>query len=165
MKVSLIDENGFYVEDQILPDEVIVDGENVSYPLTPNQIIDEVPDGFWHPRWDGIQWTEGLTPEEIESRKPPKMPDYIGLVIALNDPSQPYKELIDSSNDNNAVTLFMLELRRADLNRELLSMYWGSVTSGMPKAISLTNLKKMNGMLKKLAIPFFLEADGTLSFS
>lgn len=37
--------------------------------------------GFYHPKWDGEQWGEGLTPQEIQARKP--KPDYATLVSEM----------------------------------------------------------------------------------
>lgn len=48
-KVIRIDEAGMYVEDVII-------GE---YEPVPEDYIEtEVPQGFYHPRWDGEKWIE-----------------------------------------------------------------------------------------------------------
>jgi hypothetical protein len=51
--VRVIDENGFFVGDDFVEE------------LTPFTIETPCPEGFYKPKWDGIQWVEGLTPEEI----------------------------------------------------------------------------------------------------
>lgn len=59
-KVLKIDSNGFFIEDVILKDDEI----------TPNDCIEIFcPDGFFKPRWNGSEWVEGLTQEEIEAIK------------------------------------------------------------------------------------------------
>jgi hypothetical protein len=59
-QVSRIDGEGFFVEP------VIIDEKD---PVSPDLIEIPVPEGFYKPRWDGTQWVEGLTPEEIEELK------------------------------------------------------------------------------------------------
>lgn len=58
-KVLKIDAKGFYIEDVILKDEI-----------TPNDCIEiECLGSFYKPRWNGIEWFEGATEEEINSIK------------------------------------------------------------------------------------------------
>ena len=61
-KAINVDDEGFYVCDIILnhPDEAL----NVK-----NIIIEECPDGFYLPRWNGKKWVEGKTNEEISKLK------------------------------------------------------------------------------------------------
>jgi len=35
------------------------------------EVFDSINDDFYLPKWDGKQWIEGLTPEEIEAIKNP----------------------------------------------------------------------------------------------
>jgi hypothetical protein len=59
-KVLKIDNEGFFIEDVILQD-----GET-----TPNDCIEiECPQGFYKPKWNGKEWTEGLTQNEINTIK------------------------------------------------------------------------------------------------
>lgn len=61
MLYALIDENGFFIKD------VIYDG----IVLDTHSIIEPVPQGFYLPKWNGTEWVEGLTDEEIaEITKP-----------------------------------------------------------------------------------------------
>lgn len=61
MLYALIDENGFFIKD------VIYDGIG----LDTHYIIEPVPQGFYLPKWNGTEWIEGLTDEEIaEITKP-----------------------------------------------------------------------------------------------
>lgn len=59
MWTSKIDENGLYLEP------VKFEGED----MPDNLIIEPVPQGFQHPKWDDGKWVEGLSVEEIEARK------------------------------------------------------------------------------------------------
>lgn len=66
MQVSKIDEKGFYVESVIIDD---IDN------LPHNLIADEVPEGIYKPKWNGLEWVEDLTSEEIDDIKnEPKPP-------------------------------------------------------------------------------------------
>ena len=60
-------ETGMFIEDVLLDDQQLLEtGEpDPAYIETP------VPTGagFWRPRWDGAEWVEGLTAEEITARQ------------------------------------------------------------------------------------------------
>jgi hypothetical protein len=58
-QVSKIDGNGLYIEPVILQDNDGI-GDLIDVP---------VPEGFYHPKWDGNQWVEGLSEEEIDQIK------------------------------------------------------------------------------------------------
>lgn len=55
--VRVIDEDGFFIEDSFVEE------------LTDLTIETPCPSGFYHPKWDGDKWIEGLTQEEIDSIK------------------------------------------------------------------------------------------------
>lgn len=55
--VRIIDENGMYLEDAFVET------------LTKTTIEEPCPSGFYHPKWNGEEWVEGLTAQEIEERK------------------------------------------------------------------------------------------------
>lgn len=59
-KVIKVDSEGFYIED-VLTETL----EN----LETNLIIDPCPEGFYLPKWTGLEWKEGLTEEQIFSIK------------------------------------------------------------------------------------------------
>lgn len=54
-------------------EDVILDAIPVRPDGAPDPAYIETPvppdAGFYHPRWDGAAWTEGLTPEEIAERQ------------------------------------------------------------------------------------------------
>ena len=54
--VRIIDENGMFVEEQFVSE------------ITDLTIIEPCPSGFFHPKWNGETWIEGLTQSEIEGR-------------------------------------------------------------------------------------------------
>ena len=55
--VRIIDSNGFFVEDAFVDE------------LTEVTVETPCSDGFYLPRWDGVQWVEGKTAEEIVALK------------------------------------------------------------------------------------------------
>ncbi len=60
-------ETGMWIEDVVMAEPpTLADG-------TPDPAYIAVPvrpgAGFWHPRWDGAAWVEGLTPDEIAARQ------------------------------------------------------------------------------------------------
>ena len=57
MFVRIIDSNGFFVEDAFVEE------------LTEFTIETPCPAGFYLPKWDGTQWVEGKTAEEIAAIK------------------------------------------------------------------------------------------------
>lgn len=58
--VRIIDNNGFFVEDAFVESLTDADGNPI-----PTYIETPCPDGFYLPKWDGTQWIEGKTAEEI----------------------------------------------------------------------------------------------------
>jgi hypothetical protein len=63
-----IDEQGYFIEDVLFESHptIIVDEIEVPDP----QYIDTPCDGgFYKPKWNGKEWVEGLTEEEIEEVK------------------------------------------------------------------------------------------------
>ena len=57
MFVRIIDSNGFFVCDDFVDE------------LTEFTIETPCPDGFYLPKWNGTQWVEGKTAEEIAAIK------------------------------------------------------------------------------------------------
>lgn len=68
MKAIKIDAQGFYLED--IP---FYEGKQ-----TETIILEPPPEGLWHPRWNGSEWEEGLSFEEIAARQAvrPAVPDF-----------------------------------------------------------------------------------------
>ena len=52
--VRLIDEDGMFISDEFVEE------------LTEFTVETPCPSGFYHPRWNGTEWVEGLTVEEIQ---------------------------------------------------------------------------------------------------
>lgn len=59
-KILRIDTNGFFIEDILVKESDII----------PDDCIDiECSDGFYKPKWNGLEWVEGLTQIEIDAIK------------------------------------------------------------------------------------------------
>lgn len=61
----LIKEDSQPIEYQVI--ETVTD-ENGNPVLEEGFVAVECQGGFHHPKWNGTEWVEGLTPEEIEAR-------------------------------------------------------------------------------------------------
>lgn len=59
-QVFKVDENGYFVEPVLIEDDEELPSDCVEIPF---------PDGMYRPKWDGNQWLEGLTPEELDERQ------------------------------------------------------------------------------------------------
>lgn len=70
-EVYEIDEDGFLIESP--PKEFDEEGLPIEE-LPDNFIVSDPPHNFHHARWDGEEWIEGLTPEEIEEITKPQPP-------------------------------------------------------------------------------------------
>ena len=65
-----IDENGLFIEDVVLEEQPKIEQNEELIP-DPQYITETVPQGFYHPKWNGTEWVEGLSKEEIaELTKP-----------------------------------------------------------------------------------------------
>jgi len=53
-----IDSNGLFIEDVIIDENEVVPGDCIEIPCPP---------GFYHPKWDGKNWVEGLSQTEIDA--------------------------------------------------------------------------------------------------
>lgn len=60
--VRLIDESGMFIEDIFVEE------------LTEFTIETPCPGGSYHPKWNGTEWVEGLTQEEIQAIKDSALP-------------------------------------------------------------------------------------------
>jgi len=75
-----------FVEDCISSERPMIEQEGVMKP-DPRYIDVPVPNGFFHPRWDGKKWVEGLSEEEINELKKPR-PKEISLEERLEQTEQ-----------------------------------------------------------------------------
>ena len=55
--IRLINKNGMFISDEFVEE------------LTEFTIETPCPSGFYHPKWNGEEWIEGLTSEEIQAIK------------------------------------------------------------------------------------------------
>jgi hypothetical protein len=68
-QVFKIDDDGFYVEPVI-----VYSNENGEYEIPSDCIEIPVPEGLYKPKWNGSEWVEGLSQEEIEALKQQNQP-------------------------------------------------------------------------------------------
>lgn len=71
----IVDQNGMYIPGSDIPD--FRESQEKELQLEPGQtlVVTPVPEGFYHPKWDGKVWTEGLSAKEIEQTNTPKTPE------------------------------------------------------------------------------------------
>ena len=55
--IRIIDKNGLFIEDTFVEE------------ITEFTIETPCPSGFYHPRWNGVEWVEGMAQEYIDSLK------------------------------------------------------------------------------------------------
>jgi len=67
--VSRIDQDGLYIEPVLLSLEYDEEGNELPTEVPEDCIADPVPEGFYHPKWDGKAWVEGLTKVQIDEMK------------------------------------------------------------------------------------------------
>ena len=66
IQYSRIDQDGLYVEPVLFDADIVVVDESL--------IAVPVPEGLFHPKWDGAQWIEGKSQEEIEALRNAPIP-------------------------------------------------------------------------------------------
>ena len=71
MLYKKIDENGLFIEDVILEEHPMIE-QNGEMILDPYYVSEPVPQGFYHPKWNGTSWVEGLSEEEIDELTKPQ---------------------------------------------------------------------------------------------
>jgi hypothetical protein len=70
-KVIKIDDTRLFVEDVLLEDDAEL----------PEGCVEDSPlEGLYLPKWDGTQWIEGLTPEEIAALQIPPNPTQVEIL-------------------------------------------------------------------------------------
>ena len=89
MLYKKIDENGLFIEDVILEEQPMIEQNEELIP-NPHYIVETVPQGFYHPKWNGAEWVEGLSKEEIaELTKPalqePTLEERLESIKTQND--------------------------------------------------------------------------------
>lgn len=142
-------------------DEWIDVEEYVVPPLNAYQIETEVPEGFWHPKWDGFRWIEGLTPAEIEARVP-KGVDWDGFV---NDWLA--SDLDDAiAQTSNVVWLTRLNIaidKRPAIDVDWLITTWNKCIEGLSTPLTKAQIKTGRDFIKARNIPLVLNPDGAIA--
>ncbi len=74
MKLLKIDEQGYFIEDiitdkiPIIREVLVVEGEEVEVEIpNPQYITIPCQGGFYRPMWNGAEWVEGMSQEEIDT--------------------------------------------------------------------------------------------------
>lgn len=69
-----IDKDGYFIEDILLNEQPTITQEidGVESIIPDPQYIIIKPEGLYKPKWDGQQWVEGLTDNEIKDLKKPQ---------------------------------------------------------------------------------------------
>jgi hypothetical protein len=86
-QVFKIDDQGFYIEPVIVKDDE---------ELEENLIETPIPEGFYRPRWNGNEWVEGLTNEEIEQLKQQHQPQ-LSEVDLLKQENEELKQRLEAA--------------------------------------------------------------------
>lgn len=135
-------------------------------PLPANLITTEVPQDvpFWHPRWDGSKWVEGLTADEIQAKIDaiPKQPDWDGFVAELLG-SDVDEAIAESTDKRNLSRLDVALSRRPNVGVEEVILFWNSVIAALPTALTKAQLKSLNTALGKFNIPLTANNAGVLA--
>lgn len=93
IQLRKIDENGLFIEDvitdetpyvmEVVQEEVTDEEGNVTVVNVERPVLDDndqptpdplyvsepVPQGFYHPKWNGSEWVEGMSQEQIDELK------------------------------------------------------------------------------------------------
>lgn len=86
--VRLIDENGMFIADEFVNE------------LTEFTIETPCPSGFYHPKWNGESWVEGLSQEEIDELKNQVPEEPEGLQARIEELETMLSVLLGVNNDN-----------------------------------------------------------------
>lgn len=89
-----IDQDGFFIRDELFDKqptitEVQVDeeGNDIEVEVNDPSYIAEKPEKLHRPKWDGEEWIEGLTPEELDeiAARPTPLSESDMLMMAMAD--------------------------------------------------------------------------------
>jgi hypothetical protein len=104
-QINQVDVTGLYIGPFIASDEQISRHLNPDDEFTLGLVvIDPIPEGFYKPKWNGSEWTEGLTEEQIASLK--------------NAPAEPSE-------------IEVLKAQSADLNLQIIDLWEVLIDGGV----------------------------------
>lgn len=146
MKAIRIDSQGFYQED--IPH---YQGEQTA------DIIVELPlERLWLPRWNGENWEEGLTPDQIAERQAPiepPEPDYKALKEAL---APLYREYLPAIQESNSASLYLnsldAEINSAIPSESILEIKLRRLFDSIP--IAIEDIEALNSALRQANFNF-----------
>lgn len=130
-------------------------------PLRSNQIEKPIPDGFWHPKWDGFDWIEGLSAAEIDARKP-KLPNWVGFVADWI--ASDLDEALATTSSISWLIRFNQALDKApNVNISSFVDAFNRCVDGMPAAFSASQVKELRAIVKTNLIPVEVGKGGKLA--
>lgn len=143
---SRIDSEGFFIEDLFVEDGRIPD----------NVIRTPVPSGFYRPRWDGMRWIEGLTPQEILNQSVRPSPDWQALITLMG--SRP-EALAILSMTSNAIALICLivEVHSERARYDQLKRFWDAVIDSIQYPIPPEFKISIDRILVECHIPLSID--------
>ncbi|XHX80929.1 MAG: hypothetical protein RBJ76_13645 [Stenomitos frigidus ULC029] len=161
---------GMYIHDVVHPDTVwvpSVDEEGVPtlvekpFPVPADEVTVSVPGGFWHPKWDGSKWVEGLSNAEIAARKP-KVPSYETFIMALSNNASPMKALLKTTTDQLALMAVITELHNPEPRFNILKVHWDNVIEGLPEPLTAAQKAGFAGLAASANLNMSLDETGKL---
>lgn len=156
-QIVVFDPDGFFVEDRIL----FPVGENESgpmyEPLKPNETDVLVPSGFFRPRWDGVAWVEGLTPQEIVQVQAPPAPDWVKLVERLGD--SPATAVLSQTSNAIALIALVCEVKADSTDYSVLKSHWDAVIDAIQPEIPDSFRESLNSLAIECYIPVALDSN------
>ncbi|MFS0556862.1 hypothetical protein [Brevibacillus sp. 179-C9.3 HS] len=82
IQVNKIDQEGFFLEPVLFDAEQVKMHDAGAISLGIDIVSELIPEGMYKPKWNGLQWEEGLTQQEIDAIKskptPPTELEIIG---------------------------------------------------------------------------------------
>lgn len=134
--------------------------ETYQVPPLPQDLIEkEIPQdsGFHHPKWDGFNWIEGLTAEEIAAKNPP-LPNWNEFLKDL------YATDLDEALAQTSATHWFprLELAIRNQDAELVVTCWNRCNEGLSEPLNAGLLKTGRSLLTKHSIPLKILKGGAI---
>ncbi|TQK53834.1 hypothetical protein FB479_10847 [Brevibacillus sp. AG162] len=74
IQVNKISQDGVFLEPVLFDAEQVRQHDSRQISLGDNIITAQIPEGFFQPKWNGEQWVEGLTQQEIDTIKSKPIP-------------------------------------------------------------------------------------------
>ena len=140
-----IDENGYYIEPVIVNPE-IVNGEPV-YNVPDDLIEQSYQGGMYKPRWNGTEWVDEITQEELDARQEeadaqPRVMTFEAMSMKLEHTEKVVNELIKQ---------FILADNLTDEQKEVITSQYRKI--GVVDTVYPNEIVNINGELFKYVQP------------